>query len=497
MTSNGERSGAKKRPAISAFLALVVLISAWKLQSCTSSPPLPLDVTPTGGLDENGFDLNPTWASQNAQGVGPFLLAAPLACAPSGSDQDTSQNWYSGPHPCTHFHVTTNRGFWCGPHVNWFPVAYQADSIAFESHSSFSYDGAQADDDYNVDLLRKDYALYTAGKPTYAQLYSEFDSDETIDHFKTAWWQSFRSAVDDESNDFASAKSVLVNSKGAIAIGLLGLDCAYNHGCDVELHPVYILAIHISDAPNDDHWAFFARNKADEGYCSAPKESLYPLTRSGNPTYTYKLLLPRADVSSFAVIKKDVRIYGKGTSTDAGSAFSADIVNSKGALLSFTLPNPDQQLDSDGWVIEGEIELAWTFNRPQLTVVVSTTPALDPGQFNVLVDGIVVAAGVPAAFSTGPQPFSVGGHKVSEQGSPGINLSSYSVVIGRDCKPDGSITLAAGDNKTCTIMNTNKAWLSCTKTCQQAYQDCLSSGLTPKECSVGRKNCLEGGCKQH
>jgi len=459
--------------------------------SCSSPPPLPLDVAPTGGLDDNGFDVNPTWASQNAQGAGPFLLANPPGCAPSGGAQDDPKNWYTGANPCTHFHVTTNRGGLCGPHVNWFPVTYQADSVAWESHSTPTVDQPfDYDDDYNIDLLRRDHALYEAGKDVGKQLYSEFDSDETIDHFQIAWWRSFRAAVDGQSR--ATPSTLLANNKGAVAIGLLGLDCAYQHGCDVELHPVYVLAIHLNDDPSDDHWVFFARNKADEGYCSGSKENLYPLNRTGDSSYTYKLLLPRADVQSFAVIKKDVRLYGKGNSTDAGSAFASNLVANKGALLSFTLPNPDQQDDRDEWAIEGDIELAWVFNHPQLTVSVTTVPYLDNGQFNVLVDGAVVAAAVPAVGTTGSQPFGVGAHKVAEQASAGTNLSSYSVAIGGDCKSDGSIMLAAGDRKTCTITNTRKGpAAACIQTCKKNQDDCLSSGLTLKECSSNFQACLK------
>ena len=47
---------------------------------------------------------------------------------------------------------------------------------------------------------------------------------------------------------------------------------------------------------------------------------------------------------------------------------------------------------------------------------------------------------------------SVGAHTVSETPDP-----DYTAVIGGDCAANGSITLAAGDVKTCTITNTFKA----------------------------------------
>ena len=45
----------------------------------------------------------------------------------------------------------------------------------------------------------------------------------------------------------------------------------------------------------------------------------------------------------------------------------------------------------------------------------------------------------------------VGPHTVSETADP-----NYTAVIGGDCAPDGTITLAATDVKTCTITNTFK-----------------------------------------
>ena len=40
----------------------------------------------------------------------------------------------------------------------------------------------------------------------------EFSSDETIDHFKTPWWDKFHDAVD--SDDFSRANAIVVGADG-------------------------------------------------------------------------------------------------------------------------------------------------------------------------------------------------------------------------------------------------------------------------------------------
>ena len=42
-------------------------------------------------------------------------------------------------------------------------------------------------------------------------------------------------------------------------------------------------------------------------------------------------------------------------------------------------------------------------------------------------------------------------------------LTDYATIITGDCAPDGTVTLAAGDNKACTIINTKKAKLTVNK----------------------------------
>ena len=90
-----------------------------------------------------------------------------------------------------------------------------------------------------------------------------------------------------------------------------------------------------------------------------------------------------------------------------------------------------------------------TFKAPKLTVqkLVDNTGGgtKQPGDFPLFVDGTPVTNNQQITTTVGP-------HTVSETTDP-----DYTAVIGGDCAANGSITLAAGDVKTCTITNTFKA----------------------------------------
>ncbi len=72
--------------------------------------------------------------------------------------------------------------------------------------------------------------------------------------------------------------------------------------------------------------------------------------------------------------------------------------------------------------------------------------------FNLQIDGVTVRANVNAG-STGPQLVGSGNHTVGETGGTGTNIFEFHTVIGGNCAEDGTVTLAPGDSKTCTITN--------------------------------------------
>ena len=96
--------------------------------------------------------------------------------------------------------------------------------------------------------------------------------------------------------------------------------------------------------------------------------------------------------------------------------------------------------------------------KPRLTVNKVLAPSNDTGKFNLQIDGVTAGTGtnVGDGGTTGAQVVSIGSHTVGETAGAGTSLSDYDAVISGDCASDGSITLAAGDSKTCTITNTKR-----------------------------------------
>ena len=93
---------------------------------------------------------------------------------------------------------------------------------------------------------------------------------------------------------------------------------------------------------------------------------------------------------------------------------------------------------------------------PHLTVTKVLIPSNDGGKFNLQIDGVTAGTGtnVGDGGTTGAVAVTVGKHTAGEAAGIGTTLGDYSTVIGGDCAADGTITLASGDNKTCTITNT-------------------------------------------
>lgn len=305
-------------------LLLCFLISA----SCFSQP-LPLDLV-SSEYDDNGFPKNPKWGYQAMYSNDSLPGLAKLGISKN------YKNWFTGKNPCTHdsLYIDPHKPPGCGMgHVNWFTVTYECD-IFWKDHAF--------DDDYNFKLTRSDKALFTASSNW---VYAEFDSDETVDLWKKKkkdWWDYFHAAVD---SDDASA-GILFNGKSAIVTGLFGLDCS--HAGESELHPVYIMAIHLKEDETDDTWAFFVRNWGNEGWCGTSQHYLQ--------TQTLKLRLPRAGAKNLSYNDK-TRIH----SSIKDYSFSTEIIPDTGAVLTFRLPPPEEH----GW-IEGELHIDWNSENPPL-----------------------------------------------------------------------------------------------------------------------------------
>jgi hypothetical protein len=130
----------------------------------------------------------------------------------------------------------------------------------------------------------------------------------------------------------------------------------------------------------------------------------------------------------------------------------------------------DFSTDCTGTIALGQTKTCTVTNddiAPTLTVnkVIVGEPN-DPGLFNLRIDGATAGTGANAGDggTTGAVPVSAGGHTVGESAGNATTLSDYIGAISGDCAANGSVTLALGEAKTCTITNTRKAHVTVVKT---------------------------------
>jgi hypothetical protein len=97
----------------------------------------------------------------------------------------------------------------------------------------------------------------------------------------------------------------------------------------------------------------------------------------------------------------------------------------------------------------------WQFTTT-LTVNKVVVPSSDTGLFNLQIDSATAGTGanVGNGGTTGSVVVTAASHTVGETAGTATSLANYTTVIGGDCTVNGSITLAAGDHKVCTITNT-------------------------------------------
>jgi hypothetical protein len=191
------------------------------------------------------------------------------------------------------------------------------------------------------------------------------------------------------------------------------------------------------------------------------------ITNTRKPTLTVnKVCAPTNDAGKFN-LQIDAATAGTGTDASCGGTTGAVVTTigshtagetqGTGTLLSnyTTVIGGDCASDGSVTLAAGDNKTCTITNtrKPRLTINKVCVPTSDTGKFNLQLDAVTKTADAACGGTTGTIISSIGGHTVGETAGTGTSLTSYSSAISGDCASDGSITLAAGDNKTCTITN--------------------------------------------
>ncbi len=142
---------------------------------------------------------------------------------------------------------------------------------------------------------------------------------------------------------------------------------------------------------------------------------------------------------------------GTTVALDAGS-YSISETGPIGYAASFSA-------DCTGSITVGETKTCTVTNNdisPTLTVVKELLPSDDTGLFNLQIDGVTQAENVGDNGTTGAVAVNAGPHTVGETAGTGTSLSDYVTTVSGDCNPDGTVSLALAENKTCTITNVRR-----------------------------------------
>ena len=184
-------------------------------------------------------------------------------------------------------------------------------------------------------------------------------------------------------------------------------------------------------------------------------------TASPSATATLHIVKTVVNNNGGTAVASDFTLNATGTNVSSGSFTGSetgtDITLDAGsyAITEPIVPTGYLQSgsgDCSGTIAAGETKTCTITNddiAPQLVVnkvvVNDNSGAKTISDFPLFVDGNSVVSGAANSIAIGP-------HTVSE--TPG---SGYTAVIGGDCAADGTITLALGDVKTCTITNNDTA----------------------------------------
>jgi len=204
--------------------------------------------------------------------------------------------------------------------------------------------------------------------------------------------------------------------------------------------------------------------QADDGDNMMPSNAFLLVDAPEGTLTVNKVVIPGADTGKFNLwvdgTTKATDVSNGGTTglvhVSVGSHTAGEIAGTGTSLSNYTtVISGDCASDGTVTLAEGDNKVCTITNTriPTLTVNKVVIPGTDTGKFNLTIDGVTKAIDVSNGGTTGQVLVTTGSHTVNETAGTGTDLSQYTTVISGDCAPDGTVTLANGDNKVCTITN--------------------------------------------
>ena len=132
-------------------------------------------------------------------------------------------------------------------------------------------------------------------------------------------------------------------------------------------------------------------------------------------------------------------------------------------------------------------------SRPKLNIELRVTPNDDPGRFTVLLDGRSVLSNARHGASTEAIEVTPGSHSLSHRVLRPAELSDYRTIVGGSCSSNGTIVLAEGQDRTCTVSHVRRApdSQSCQQECRNQRDTCMADRtLRPAICTALLNRCL-------
>jgi hypothetical protein len=342
----------------------------------------------SSSLDPNGLMLNPRWRTSEDPlsldpakkcglfGVGGGAGYRPVVVRDTGCFDAGQRNLLRLNEPRR---VVRLGGAICGQslsdgwpqgHLNWFPVTMTGVAVFTDGLK-----GKGGDFDFNFELFatedrpmpitkwnRKDKKRYRElmGRDRQS-IHTEVDYRETFMRIAgpgNTWWEDFR---DRALRDIAEADA-LFKAGEAVVTGLFNLDLV--HWGHSEIHPIYAMALLVkSDTTSAtsirERWAFFARDRGNEGNCAT---GVMPFLRATDSTgyqpFRINIRAP-AGASGVPTINRGERASWIGaTSAVRGPVFRAAPNQGLQIEVEWRAPHPDS-LDA---LVAGTLDVTWRGN---------------------------------------------------------------------------------------------------------------------------------------